>query len=80
MSDGPAEFAEGGSAAVALTPAIRRLRAAANLSHAEIARRIGYSPAHVSRAECDDAGLPSADLVRALDRGLGARGGTCQDF
>lgn len=62
------------AAAGELSAAIRRLRVAANVSHAEIARQIGFSPVHVARAERDETGMPSVELVRALDRGLDARG------
>lgn len=74
MPTDPADAAVGASAAIELAAAIRRLRAAADLSPAEIASRIGFSPVHVARAERVEVGVPSSDLVRALDRGLGAGG------
>lgn len=74
MPDDPADAADGGPAAAVLAAEIRRLRRAARLSHAELAKRIGSSPVHVALAERGDAALPSADLVHALDRGLDAAG------
>jgi transcriptional regulator with XRE-family HTH domain len=60
--------------AAQLAEEIRRQRLAADLSHAQLAVKIGYSREYVRRAESPRKGLPSADLVRALDHALGADG------
>ncbi|WP_253886258.1 helix-turn-helix domain-containing protein [Actinokineospora diospyrosa] len=57
-----------------LTEEIRARRRAAGLSHAQVAARIGYSRQYVSLAERAGRGLPSADLIRALDRALDGAG------
>lgn len=62
------------SAVTRLAEEIRRRRKAAGFSHAELAARVGYSREYVRRAESPVKGLPSADLVHALDRALGADG------
>ncbi|GAA2975592.1 helix-turn-helix domain-containing protein [Actinokineospora diospyrosa] len=59
---------------VLLAEEIRRLRKAADLSHAQLATMVGYSRQYVSLAERPRKGLPSADLVRALDGALAAGG------
>jgi transcriptional regulator with XRE-family HTH domain len=78
MTDDTAETtASGGDvepAAAQLAEEIRRRRLAADLSHAQLGAKIGYSRQYVSLAERPRKGLPSADLVRALDHGLGADG------
>ncbi|WP_253838746.1 helix-turn-helix domain-containing protein [Actinokineospora globicatena] len=61
-------------AIVCLTEEIRARRRASGLSHAQLAARIGYSRQYVSLAERPSRGLPSADLVRALDTALDAAG------
>lgn len=61
-------------AAKRLAEDIRRRRHAAGLSHAELAVKVGYSREYVRRAESSVKGLPSAELVHALDRALGAGG------
>lgn len=62
------------SAAGQLAEEIRRRRKAVGLSHAELAARIGYSREYVRRAESPRKGLPSADLIGALDHVLGDDG------
>ncbi|CAM3758807.1 helix-turn-helix transcriptional regulator [Kibdelosporangium persicum] len=57
-----------------LAEEIRRRRKAADLSHAQLAMTIGYSREYVRRAESPRKGLPSVDLVRALDHALGDDG------
>lgn len=57
-----------------LAEEIRRRRNAAGLSHAELAAKVGYSREYVRRAESPIKGLPSAELVHAIDRALGAGG------
>jgi hypothetical protein len=59
-------------AARRLAEEIRRRRKAAEFSHARLAAKIGYSRQYVSLAERPRKGLPSADLVRALDLALSA--------
>lgn len=61
-----------GPAAAQLAGELRRHRLAADLSHAQLAVKVGYSREYVRRAESPRKGLPSADLVRALDHALGA--------
>lgn len=61
-------------AAVQLAERIRRHRLALDLSHAQLAVAVGYSREYVRRAESPRKGLPSADLVRALDHALGTDG------
>ncbi|GAA3041137.1 helix-turn-helix domain-containing protein [Actinokineospora globicatena] len=61
-------------AVAVLAGEIRRLRKAADLSHAQLAAMVGYSRQYVSLAERPRKGLPSADLVRALDGALAASG------
>lgn len=61
-------------AAAQLAGEIRSRRHAAGLSHAELAVKAGYSREYVRRAESPVKGLPSAELVHALDRALGADG------
>lgn len=57
-----------------LVEEIRRRRKEANLSHAQLAGQIGYSRQYISLAERATKGLPSAELVNALDSTLGAEG------
>lgn len=57
-----------------LAEEIRRRRKDADLSHAQLAGQIGYSRQYVSLAERARKGLPSADLVNALDSALRADG------
>ncbi|MBP2334691.1 transcriptional regulator with XRE-family HTH domain [Saccharothrix coeruleofusca] len=59
-------------AGVRLAHEIRRLRQEAGLSQPQLARKIGYTRQYVSLAERLDHNLPSAELVRALDRALDA--------
>ena len=61
-------------AAAQLAEEIRRRRKAAELSHAQLAVKVGYSREYVRRAESPRKGLPSIDLVRALDHALGDDG------
>lgn len=65
---------DGEPAVARLAEEIRRRRRAAGLSHAELAVQVGYSREYVRRAESPVKGLPSADLVHALDLALGACG------
>ncbi|HEX6356049.1 helix-turn-helix transcriptional regulator [Actinophytocola sp.] len=78
MTDDTAEDPAGGEdvepAAAQLAEEIRRRRLAADLSHAQLGAKIGYSRQYVSLAERPRKGLPSADLVRALDHALAADG------
>lgn len=57
-----------------LVEEIRRRRKDANLSHAQLAGQIGYSRQYISLAERATKGLPSAELVNALDSALSANG------
>jgi transcriptional regulator with XRE-family HTH domain len=57
-----------------LAEEIRRRRKAADLSHAQLAVKVGYSREYVRRAESLRKGLPWVDLVRALDNILGEDG------
>lgn len=61
-------------AAAQLAEEIRRRRKAADLSHSQLAVKAGYSREYVRRAESSRKGLPSVDLVRALDHALGNDG------
>jgi ribosome-binding protein aMBF1 (putative translation factor) len=67
MTDDTAETTAGGGdvepAAAQLAEEIRRRRLAADLSHAQLGAKIGYSRQYVSLAERPRKGLPSADLV-----------------
>jgi DNA-binding XRE family transcriptional regulator len=65
---------EANPAVARLAEEIRRLRKDADLSHAQLAGQIDYSRQHISLAERPRKGLPSADLVRALDGALHADG------
>jgi transcriptional regulator with XRE-family HTH domain len=65
---------EADPAVARLAEEIRRLRKDADLSHAQLAGQIDYSRQYVSLAERPRKGLPSADLVRALDGALHADG------
>lgn len=60
--------------AALLAEEIRRRRKAAGLSHAQLAIETGYTRQYVSLAERPRKGVPSPDLVRALDRALAADG------
>jgi transcriptional regulator with XRE-family HTH domain len=53
---------------------IRRSRTAVGLSHSELAERIGYTRQCVSLAERPRKGIPSADLIRAIDEALDSKG------
>jgi hypothetical protein len=68
----PAEVA--GSAGERLAEEIRTRRTGAGLSQANLAAKIGYTPAYVSLAERPGKGLPSAAVVQAIDNALGAEG------
>jgi transcriptional regulator with XRE-family HTH domain/tetratricopeptide (TPR) repeat protein len=57
-----------------LAEGIKRLRQQAGLSQSQLAVRAGYSKQYISRAENPQRGLPSAELVRALDSALSADG------
>lgn len=57
-----------------LAEEIRRRRKAAGLSQPQLAALIGYTTQYVSLAERPKRGLPSVELVRALDDALGAGG------
>jgi transcriptional regulator with XRE-family HTH domain len=57
-----------------LAEEIRRLRKAAGLSQPQLAALIGYTRQYVSLAERPKRGLPSTDLVRAIDDALRADG------
>jgi transcriptional regulator with XRE-family HTH domain len=70
----PADDENDEPAVARLAEEIRRRRNAADLSHAQLATRIGYSRQYVSVAERPRKGLPSADLVRALDQALNTNG------
>ncbi len=58
-----------------LAEEIRRLRKAAGLSQPELAAMTGYTRQYVSLAERPKRGLPSAELVSAIDDALGAASG-----
>lgn len=62
------------TAADRLAGEIRRLRAEAGMSQAQLAAKIGYTPAYVSLAERPGKGLPSAAVVQAIDNALDAAG------
>lgn len=62
-------------ALVRLAEEIRCLREGAGLSQSQLAVQSGYSKQYISRAENPKRGLPSAELIRALDSALDARGG-----
>lgn len=62
------------STAGLLAAEVRRRRQVAQLSHSELAARVGYTRQYISLAERPRKGLPSADLVRALDKALDADG------
>lgn len=74
MPDEKAKDESLGEAAVALADEIRRRRRQAGLSQPELARMIGYTRQYVSLVERPQRNLPSVDLVRALDKALGAGG------
>ncbi len=57
-----------------LASEIRRLREQAGLSRSDLAGLIGYTRQYVSLAEHPRRGVPSAELVGALDSTLGAGG------
>ena len=61
-------------AGVRLAQEIRRRRKAADHSHAQLAQAIGYTRQYLSLAERPGKGLPSAELVRAIDGALDAGG------
>ncbi|BCK57098.1 helix-turn-helix transcriptional regulator [Nocardia wallacei] len=79
MSRGPTDTASRAAqptAAVAdeLAREIKRLRLDAGMSQRELAARVGYSRQYVSMAEWENSGLPSAELVSAIDMALCAGG------
>ena len=78
MQDGADDETEGGgrlaSPGATLALLIRRFREAAGLSQSQLANRVGYTRQYVSRAEQVSKGLPSTDLVAAIDREVGAAG------
>lgn len=75
MTDSSVDPVEGvGSAADRLASEIRRLRTGAGLSQARLATMVGYTPAYVSLAERARKGLPSSNLIRAIDGALNADG------
>lgn len=57
-----------------LAEEIRKRRKAVGLSEPALAALIGYTRQYVSLAERPKRGLPSAQLVKAIDDALGARG------
>jgi transcriptional regulator with XRE-family HTH domain len=57
-----------------LAEEVRRLRKAAGLSQPQLAALIGYTRQYVSLAERPSRGLPSAELVKAIDDALRAGG------
>lgn len=57
-----------------LAAEIRNRRKAAGSSQPQLAALIGYTRQYVSLAERPKRGLPSAELVRAIDDALGAGG------
>src|SRR3954454_8925576 len=57
-----------------LAAEIRRRRTDRGLGRAELAALVGYSAEYVGRAERPRKGLPSVDLVAAIDRVLDAGG------
>ena len=57
-----------------LAEEIRKRRKAAGLSEPALAMRVGYTRQYVSLAERPNRGLPSAQLVKAIDDALGAGG------
>lgn len=59
---------------VRLAQEIRRRRKNADMSQAQLAIAAGYTRQYVSNAERPGKGLPSADLVDAIDRELHAAG------
>ncbi|MFT7837710.1 helix-turn-helix transcriptional regulator [Saccharothrix sp. BKS2] len=61
-------------ASVRLAHEIRRRRTAAGLSQPQLAQRIGYTRQYASLAERPGHNLPSAEIVRAIDRALDAGG------
>ncbi|MGH8965472.1 MAG: helix-turn-helix transcriptional regulator, partial [Actinomycetes bacterium] len=70
--DGTAGAAD--SSVVELTEALKAHRKAAGLTQIELAAKIGYTRQHVSGAERAYSGLPSADLVAAIDNAVSADG------
>ncbi len=68
------EVRAGGMAAAALADEIRRRRAQAGLSQAQLAMEVGYTREYVSRAERVSKGSVSARLVEGIDRALSAEG------
>ncbi|WP_331761271.1 helix-turn-helix domain-containing protein (plasmid) [Nocardia sp. NBC_01377] len=53
---------------------IKRRRLGAGLSQRKLAAQIGYTRQYVSMCEWEDASLPSAELVAAIDTAVGANG------
>jgi transcriptional regulator with XRE-family HTH domain len=74
MTDSAVDQDEIDPAVARLATEIRRSRTAVGLSHAELAERIGYTRQYVSLAERPRKGMPSADLVRAIDEALDSKG------
>lgn len=62
------------SASSQLAAEIKRRREGAGLSQLQLAQRIGYTRQYVSLAERSGHNLPSLDIVRAIDKVLGAGG------
>ncbi len=64
----------GASAAIRLAEEIRRRRHEAGLSNSALAAAVGYSRQYIGYAERPSRGLPSGQLVTALDTALAAGG------
>ena len=62
------------SAGERLAREIRLRRTLSGLNQAALARKVGYSVEYVSRAQRPNKGLPSGDLVLAIDRAVAADG------
>lgn len=65
---------EGPAIPALLASELRRLRKSAGLSQPQLALLAGYSKQYISRAESPHRGLPSPELVQAVDRALNANG------
>ena len=75
MTDDPVSTGDmPATAAAELAQALRQRREGAQLSQSKLAAKIGYSPQYVSLAERRGKGLPSRELVAAIDRALDAGG------
>ena len=73
MGDGRSPSSDG-SVGEHLAQEIRRYRILAGLNQAQLAQETGYSLEYVSRAQRPNKGLPSGDLVLAIDRAVVANG------